>query len=157
MVKKLDTSLVGQDFRELSYQLLYKPNYLPDCLHDIKELTGSFSHMVNVGGQFFGVYHPSLVGFFFLADIIPSHEATFFSWFWGRFPHGTVRFIQDYISEYSKQFGLCRIVARTPDDKKHGRILEMCGFKLEGRFKSGYRAGHKTMTLFQYRILKPSA
>lgn len=156
MVKKLNCSLTSDDFRELSYRLLYTPNYLPDCLRDIKELTESFVHMTNGAGEFFGIHHDGLAGFFFLADIVPRHEATFFSWFWGKLTSGDIRFIQDYINEYSKQFGLCRIVARTPDDKKHGRILEMIGFRLEGRFRNAYKSGGKLSVMFQYRILKPS-
>ena len=155
-VKRLDTSLVGGDFRELSYQLLHKPNYLPDCLKDIKVFTDMFSHMVNVSGQFMGVYDgDKLGGFWFLGDIVPGHEATFFAWFWDKscYTPLVVRTIRSYIRDYVSEFGLVRIVARTPDDRVYSRVLEQIGFKLEGRFAHGFRSFGKTTTLFQYRIL----
>ena len=153
MVRKLDCSLTGPDFRELSYQLLHKPNYLPDCIRDLKELTNSFSFMVNKFGEFMGIDNGGLKGFFFIGDVVPGHEGVFFSWFWGKFTHGDIRAIQEYLSGYSGLYGLCRIVARTADDKKHGRILEMCGMKLEGRFKSAFKSGGRLSTLYQYRRL----
>jgi RimJ/RimL family protein N-acetyltransferase len=158
-VKRLDTSLVGGDFRELSYQLLHKPNYLPDCLKDIKVFTDMFSHMVNVSGHFMGVYGgpdgDKLGGFWFLGDIVPAHEATFFAWFWDRscYTPLVVRTIRSYIRDYVSEFGLVRIVARTPDNDCYGRMLEHIGFKLEGRFKNAWKGGGKLSTLFQFRIL----
>lgn len=158
-ISKLDTSLVGPDFRELSYQLLHKDGYLPDCVRDIKTLTETFSAAMNRCSQPLGAYSgKKLGGFWLLSDIIPGHEATFYSWFWDVdcCTPGLVKSIRLYIEGYADELGLARVVARTPDDKTYGRLLEMCKFKLEGRFRNAWKCGGRLSTLFQYRILFPS-
>jgi len=153
-IKRLDTSLIGGDFRELSFQLLHKPNYLPDCLRDIKAMSEQFVYMTNASGQFMGAYdEDKLGGFWFLGDIVPGHEATFFGWFWDRWTLGTVKSIRAYIKRYVGEYELARVTARTPDDKVYGRMLEQIGFKLEGRFKSAWKGGGNLSTLYCYRIL----
>lgn len=156
MVKKFDCSLAGSDYRELSFRLLYKPNYVPDIIHEVGKLSDTFVHMNKTGEEMYGVFtDKGLVGFFFIGDIVPEHEGVLFSWFWDRFPHGTIRFMRDYVEQIAWKYGLCRITARTIDDKMHGHILEMCGMKLESRAKWAYKSGGRLQTLYTYRKLFP--
>ena len=157
-IKRLDATLTGSDVKEFTYRIIHTPGYLPDCLCDVKSVTDIFIRMVNTAPDIVGVYDGAgkLGGVFFLGDIVPGHEATLFSWFWGKcFTPDTAREIKEYIDENAGVLGLARVEARTADDKKHGKLLELLGLKLEGRFKNAYKSGGKCRALFQYRKLYP--
>jgi hypothetical protein len=155
--RMLDTSVTGADFRELSYHLMHDANFLPDVLRDYKCMTGAYISAVECCHQPFALVNGDnkMGGAFFITSIIPGHEATLLCWVWDRkaYTSTTHRIMNDYIGACADEYQLSRLVSRTPDDKKLGKLLEHLGFKLEGRFRSGYKSGGKLQTLFQYRRL----
>jgi hypothetical protein len=92
-------------------------------------------------------------GVFFMSDVVPGHEATFYAWLWGKvYTATTHEFMNGYIEHYAEENQLARVVCRTPDERL-GQLLEHLGFKMEARAKHGYKAGGKLMTLYSHRRL----
>jgi hypothetical protein len=155
-VRRYDTSVAGSDFRELSYHLMSDKNFLPDVLMDMKRMLEEYQFMMGRCCQPFALVDNDnkIAGVFFISDVVPGHEATFYAWAWGKWCTGdTRRFVLEYIEHYAEEYQLARVVCRTPDDKGLGRLLEHMYFKLESRAKHGYKAGGKLMTLYAYRRL----
>jgi len=153
--RRLDTSLVGEDFKEFSYRLMSGKNYLPDVLKEYKCMLGAYTQTMARCCQPFALVGPDnkMGGVFFMSDVAPEHEANFFIWMWNPkcYTATTNKFMYGYIEHYAEENLLARVVCRTPDDEKLGQLLEKLGFKLEGRFSQGYKSGGKLSTLFQYR------
>lgn len=155
-VRRYDTSLVGGDFKEFSYRLMNEKNYLPDVLRDYKRLVEEYQFMMGRCCQPFALVDNKnqLAGVFWMADVVPGHEGTFYIWIWGKcYTSTTYTFILEYIEHYAEEYQLARVVCRTPDDKKLGELLERLFFKLEGRFSRAYKSGGKLQCLYQYRRL----
>lgn len=155
-VRRYDASLVGDDFREFSYRLQNSKNFLPDVLMDMKRMLEEYQFMMGRCCQPFALVDNDnkIAGVFFISDVVPGHEATFYAWIWGKCYTGdTRRFMLEYIEHYAEEYQLARVVCRTTDDKGLGRLLEKLYFKLESRQKFGYKAGGKLMTLYGYRRL----
>jgi hypothetical protein len=154
--RMFDTALANSDMRELSFRLLNEANYLPDVLMDTKKVMETATSVFCSSLQPFALVNDKnkLGGVFYIGDVIPGHDATFYIWVWdGKcITSKTLPFIREYIEASSEEYGLCRVVARTPC-KKLCHLLEHCGFKMEGRFASGYKSRGKLMTLFQLRVL----
>jgi RimJ/RimL family protein N-acetyltransferase len=155
--RRFDTAITGQDFREFSYHLLNDRNFLPDVLLDMKRMLEEYQFMMGRCCQPFALVDGKnqIGGVFFISDVVPQHEATFFYWQWlrGVITPATLRFVNEYIEHYAEEYQLARVVCRTPDDKGLGRLLEALGFKLEGRFRNAYKSGGVLTTLYQYRRL----
>jgi len=126
-VRRYDASLVGGDFKEFSYRLQSEKNFLPDVLMDMKRMLEEYQFMMGRCCQPFALVGPDnkIGGVFFISDVVPGHEATFFCWQWlkGVITPATLRFINEYIEHYAEENGLARVVCRTPDDKGLGRLL----------------------------------
>jgi hypothetical protein len=154
-VRRLDTSIQSDDFREFSFELLNKKDFLPDVYHDLPRLIDKYQKVMSECCQPWGVVNQKnkLGAVFFVGDIVPDHEGVFYLWCWdkGCYTHSVHRFVRDYIEACMTENGLVRIVCRTPDEKGLGRVLEHCGFKLEGRFARGWKSGGRSSVLFQYR------
>jgi len=155
--RRFDTALAGEDFREFSYHLMNDRNFLPDVLLDMKRMLEEYQFMMGRCCQPFALVDSKnqIGGVFFISDVVPGHEATFFCWQWlkGVITPATLRFVNEYIEHYAEENGLARVVCRTPDDKGLGRLLEALFMKLEARMKSGYKSGGKLSCLYQYRRL----
>ena len=151
-----DTSLVGPDLKELTYRLLNEKNYLPDVLLDTKKVMETSQVVFSSSCQPFALVSNDnkLSGVFYIGDVIPGHDATFYIWVWDgkAVNHKTLPFIREYIEATAEEYGLYRVVARTPC-KKLCHLLEHLGFLLEGRFKNGYKSRGKLTVLFQLRRL----
>jgi RimJ/RimL family protein N-acetyltransferase len=156
-IRQYDTSLTGPDCRELTYRLMNEKNFLPDIYHDYPIMIAEYSRRMSECCQPFALVDGKnqLGGMFFISDIVPGHEATFYVWVWNPkcYTATTSRFMAEYIEHYAEEYGLSRVVCRTPDDKKCGRMLEKLFFKLEGRFRNGWKGGGRLSTLFCYRRL----
>ena len=154
--RMMDASLVGNDLREFSYHLLNDKNFLPDVLLDTKKVMETSQVVFSSSCQPFALVSSDnkLGGVFYIGDVIPGHDATFYIWVWDgkAVNHKTLPFIREYIEATAEEYGLCRVVARTPC-KKLCHLLEHLGFLLEGRFKAGSKRRGKTMVLYQMRIL----
>jgi RimJ/RimL family protein N-acetyltransferase len=154
--RRYDTALTSTDFSEFSYHLLNDRNFLPDVLLDMKRMLEEYQFMMGRCCQPFALVDSKnqIGGVFFMSDVVPGHEATFYAWLWGRVYSATTnKFLMGYIEHYAEEYQLARVVCRTPDDKGLGRLLEALGFKLEGRFRNAYKSGGVLTTLYQYRRL----
>ena len=154
--RRFDAGLTSDDTREFTFHLQNDKWFLPDILKDYKRMMEEYQNtMARCCSPFALVGNDNkLGGVFFLSDVIPGHEATLYIWIWGKcYTATTHRFMLGYIEHYAEEYQLARVVCRTPDDKRLGRLLERLFFKLEGRFRSGYKSGGKCSTLFQYRRL----
>lgn len=152
-IRLLDSSLSSSDMVEFSYVLLNKPLFVPDVLHDTRAV-------MEESRRVFSTCQPyaidgdkgKLAGVFFVSNLFPGHECTFFMWAWDKsaITPTTVRFIRDFIDATAEEYGLFRIVSHAAD-KKLGDVLEHLGMTLEANLKFGYKAGGRAMTLYQYR------
>ena len=155
-IRKLDARLPSADFRELSYQLLHRDGYLPDCYKDIKRFTEQWEFMMGRSIPPVGVYDgDKLLGFWFISDVAIGHEGTFYMWLWGGVKPSVVKAMREYIDTYARECGLCRLVCHTPDEKGYGRLLNCLGLKLESRAKNAWKSNGRLGVLFTYRKLWP--
>ena len=154
--RMLDASLVGGDMREFSFRLLNEKNFIPDILRDTKKVMETAEFVFRSSCQPFALVdgQNKLGGVFYISDVIPGHEATFYIWVWNgkAITSKTLPFIREYIEATADEYGLYRVVARTPC-KKCCHLLEHLGFLLEGRFKNGYKSNGRLCVLFQLRRL----
>lgn len=154
--RKFDTALANSDMREFSYRLLNEMNFLPDVLLDTKKVMETAPIVFSSSCQPFALVSGAnkLGGVFYISDVIPGHDATFYIWVWdGKgITSKTLPFIREYIEAVAEEYGLCRVVARTPC-KKLCHLLEHLEFVLEGRFKNGFKSRGKLSVLFQMRRL----
>jgi len=154
-VRHLDVSIQSDDFREFSYQLLNRKDFLPDVYHDLPRLLDKYQVVMSGACQPYGVVNckGKLGAVFFVGDVVPDHEGTFYLWCWDKtcYGHSVHRFVRDYIEACMTENGLIRMVCRTPDDKGLGHLLEHLGLKLEGRFARGWKSGGRSSVLFQFR------
>lgn len=156
-IRRYDPAPTGSDFREFSYRLLNTPGFLPDIYHDIERLLAKHSQamaeccqpmaMVDQAGRLGGV--------FWVGDIEYAHQACLYAWLWSPavYTATTARAMAEYLTDCAASNQLDRIVCRTPDDRRLGRLLERLGFKLEGRFSRAWKAGGRLQTLYQYRLI----
>jgi RimJ/RimL family protein N-acetyltransferase len=155
-IRRLDTNPASADTAEFTFRLQNEKFYLPDIYKDYQRMLGKYQQMMCECIQpWCLVADNKLGGVFFTSDVVPGHEAVFYIWIWakGCYTATTKEFINGYIEHCAENYGLDRIVCRTPDDKGLGRLLERLGFKLEGRFRAGYKHGGKLYTLYQFRRL----
>ena len=154
--KPVDSSLTSPDLKEVIYQLLHNDGYVPDCYKDMKRLTAKLASAANGPTPLHGVYNNSgeLSGCYLAVVTSPGHEGEFYSWFWKPcMTTGVIRAIRNYLEKSAHGLCLDRMVARTADEKTHGRVLSLAGMTLEGRFKNAFKCGGKLRTLYQYRRL----
>jgi hypothetical protein len=154
--RRFDASLVSADAKEFTFRLQNEPNFLPDVYKNYKRMLEEYQFMMGRCCQPFALVDNDnkIAGVFFISDVVPGHEATFYAWAWGKWcTKSTWRFVLEYIEHYAEEYQLARVVCRTPDDKGLGRLLEHMFFKLEARMKNGYKSGGKLSCLYQYRRL----
>lgn len=155
-IRRLDTNPASKDSSEFTFRLQSEPLYIPDIYRDYSRMLGKYQQMMCECIQpWCLVADGKLGGVFFTGDVVPGHEAVFYIWMWNPkcYTATTKEFINGYIEHCAENYGLDRIVCRTPDDKGLGRLLERLGFKLEGRFSRGFKFGGKAINLYQFRRL----
>ena len=154
--RRFDASLVSPDTKEFTFHLQHEKNFLPDVLLDYPRMMEEYQNTMARCCQPFALVgnDNKMGGVFFLSDIVPEHQAVLYIWIWGKcYTATTHRFMLGYIEHYAEEYQLARVVCRTPDDKRLGRLLERLFFKLESRGAKGYKSGGRLMTLFGYRRL----
>jgi hypothetical protein len=141
---------------EFVYRLLNCPNYLPDSMRDYKVITSDIGRILESAAPPVGICDSGgkLCGVFCIIDITPGHQARFVCWIWDKeaFSHNVFKAIEHYIGMNMAEMGLRRMVCQTPDESLC-ELLKRLGFKIEGRFKSGYKSGGKFHLLYQLRKL----
>lgn len=156
-IRRLDFSLASQDTSDFTFALLNTPGFVPDVYSDLARLIEKYQVVMASCCQPWGVVNKKnkLGMVFFVGDIVPEHEGVLYIWCWDKacYTHSVHRFVRDYIEACMEGNALVRLVCRTPDEKGLGRLLESLGMKLEGRFSRGYRAGGRSLNMYQYRIL----
>lgn len=156
-IRKLDCSLTSGDCREFTYHLLNDALYLPDILRNYPQMIEKYAKTMSECLQPWALVgkQNQLGGVVFMSDVVPGHEAVFYCWIWDGscYTSTTRRFMDEYVAHCAEEFGIHRVVARTPDDKKLGKLLDKMGFRLEGRFRGGFKHGGRLVPLFQFRKL----
>lgn len=155
-IRRLDTNPASADTAEFTFRLQNSPLYIPDIYRDYSRMLSKYQQMMCECIQPWCLVHDNkLGGVFFVSEVEPGHQGTLFFWMWNPkcYTATTKEFINGYIEHCAENYELDRIVCRTPDDRGLGRMLERLGFRLEGRFRAGYKHGGKLFTLFQFRRL----
>lgn len=154
-LRKFDPALTGSDFCEFSFQLKKNPGFLPDIYSDLSRMLAKYEQAMSDCCQPWAMLDSrgKLGGVFWVGDIEIAHQACLYIWIWSPacYTATTCRAMAGYISECAKSNQLDRLVCRTWDDLRLGRLLERLGFRLEGRFSRGYKSGGQARTLYQYR------
>jgi hypothetical protein len=152
----LDTNLLSPDMREFTYHLLNDKLFLPDIFKDMKRVMEMAPAVFASACQPFAIVggDNKIGGVFYITDVIPGHEANLYIWVWNGkvVTSKTLPFIREYIEATAEEYGLCRLVARTPC-KKLCHLLKHLGLTEEARLKFGFKSGGRLMTLFQFRRL----
>jgi len=156
IIDALDLNLAGNDMKALTFELVERPLFVPDAIRDYRNLLRTVRRVTEgYGAEFRAIRHDDkLVGAFGVFNIVPQTDAEFALWIWDKtgLTHQTIRNIRDILT-YMKDFhGLRRVTTHSADDR-HVRILELIGFKIEGRFRHGYKSGGKFHNMYQLRII----
>lgn len=155
LIKPLDISVTSEEIKEWHYRLLKEPLFVPDVYRDDKRLLDAivFTFANPTTQMPMAIVHPDgrLGGVFYVGDVVPEHEGTLYLWSWGKcITHSVVRDMKEYIKACADSCALRRLTARTPCEEL-GRVYELLGAKLEGRFARAYKSGGDCKVLFQYR------
>ena len=154
-IKELDWSVASDDLKEMTFRLINESPFLPDLLRNMDTLSTAINDTFSRSQTPYGMYGKNgLGGFFYVTDVVPEHDASFYCWVWDRsaFSHRAVRAIREYIEKAAREYLLRRMTARAAE-KNLCHLLEHIGFKSEGRFRFGYKTHGKLMTLIQYRAI----
>ena len=154
--RKFDSGLMSDDTREFTFRLKSEKLYLPDVYQGYDRMIEKYNEVMGQCQPWAMVNSKNKLGGVFFTVVTESgHCGEFFVWIWDKtcYSPATHRFMLDYIEYCAESNRLDRIVCRTPDDKCLGRLLERLYFKLEGRFKGGYKCGGRLYTLYQFRRL----
>ena len=140
--------------KALSKKLMEEPLYLSDEYRDWKlihkMIFESFSNKENIYYEMGNL--GGLLGF---VNIVPGHKADMVFKIWDKDVWG-LRFAKELkilIKETMEKYGLKRMVTESADTKvvKFAKIL---GWKIEGRFKYGFRWNKEFFTLHRIRIIR---
>lgn len=155
-IESFDTTLTGADVKDLSFQLLTRPLFVPDPLRDYKPLLSVMRRVLQEPGTNMMAIRndEKLVGTYGLINVVPGVDGRFVAWLWDRsaVTPGTVKAVRDFIA-YSKDFHALRRVTAQSACEKMNRFLELVGFKVEGRFRHGMKWGEKFHNMYQLRVI----
>ena len=155
--KKLDKSLATADMKAFAFRLLNEPLFVPDSIRDYAPLLKSLKRIVEEPlSVLMGAYdaNDELVGVFGVINIVPETDARFVLWTWGK-PQVTPQLIKDcrdLLTYIKGTYELRRVTAQAASEGQ-SRVLQAIGFKVEGRFRSGFKHGGQFYNLFQLRII----
>lgn len=155
-ITQFDVNLAGPDVKDLSFQLLSRPLFVPDPIRDYKPLLTVMRRVLQEPGTNMMAIRndEKLVGTYGLINVVPGVDARFVAWLWDKaaVTGGTVHAVRDFIA-YSKDFHALRRVTAQSACEKMNRFLELVGFKVEGRFRHGYKWGEKFHNMYQLRVI----
>jgi len=155
--KKLDKNLATGDMKAFAFRLLNEPLFVPDQIKDYAPLLKALKRVVDEPlSVLMGAYDASdeLTGVFGVVNIVPETDARFVLWAWGK-PAVTPKLIKDcrdLLTYIKGTYELRRVTAQAASEGQ-SRLLQVIGFKVEGRFRSGYKHGGQFHNLFQLRII----
>jgi len=153
---QFDINLAGADVKDLSFQLLNRPLFVPDPIRDYKPLLVVMRRVLQEPGTNMMAIrnNDTLVGTYGLINVTPGVDGRFIAWLWDKsaVTPGTVKSVRDFIA-YSKDFHALRRVTAQSACEKMNRFLELVGFKVEGRFRHGFKWGEKFHNLYQLRVI----
>ena len=155
-IKPLDRSMTGDEFKKWTFHLLNGAYACPDAIRDYTPLVKVIKRLFDEKDNVFMsiVTDHGLVGVFGIINITKGHNAQFVSWFIdkGSVTAGVVKNIRNFLTYCKDVYSLKRITAETACDK-HERILGIIGFKLEGRFRHGFKWHGGFRNLVRMRII----
>jgi hypothetical protein len=155
--KQLDKNLAGEDMKVFAFKLLNEPLFVPDSIRDYAPLLKTLKRVVEEPlSVLMGAYNDAdeLRGVFGVINIVPETDARFVLWTWGKpaLTHHLVRDCRDLITYVKGTYELRRVTALAASEKQ-SQVLQLIGFKVEGRFRSGYKHKGQYHNLFQLRII----
>lgn len=155
-IDPLDKNLVGDRVTEFTFHLSHDRLFAPDHLRDVpsllRQLKAAFAEKESV---LFGIFNDdAMVGVFGLTNVVKGHDAQFRLWLWGKggLTIGLVKNIRNFLTYMKDLYGLKRVTAQTADED-HLRLLGLIGFKVEGRFRAGFKWDGKYFQLYQLRVI----
>ena len=156
-ITQLDTNLTGSDIKDWTFQLLSRSLFVPDAIRDYKPLLSTVRRVLDEPGTNLMAVRSDdgvLVGVYGLINVVPGHDARFVCWLWDKaaVTPGLVKSIRDFIV-YSKDFHALRRVTVQSACEKLNRLLELVGFKVEGRFRHGMKWDNRFHNLYQLRVI----
>jgi len=155
-ITQFDISLTGPDVKDLSFQLLTRPLFVPDPIRDYKPLLSVMRRVLEEpGANMMAIRNnDALVGTYGLINVVPGVDGRFVCWLWEKsaVTPGAVKAVRDFIA-YSKDFHALRRVTAQSACSKMNRFLELVGFKIEGRFRHGFKWDNRFSNLFQLRVI----
>lgn len=155
--RKLDKNLAAVDMKAFAFRLLNEPLFVPDDIRDYAPLLKTLKRVVDEPlSVLMGSYNDSdeLVGVFGVINIVPETDAMFVLWTWGK-PAVTPQLVKDcrdLLTYVKGTYELRRVTAKAASEGQ-SRLLQTIGFKVEGRFRSGYKHGGQFHNLFQLRVI----
>lgn len=155
--RKLDKNLATGDMKAFAFRLLNEPLFVPDQIKDYAPLLKVLKRIVDEPlSVLMGAYdaNDELSGVFGVVNIVPETDARFVLWTWGK-PAVTPQLIKDcrdLLTYIKGTYELRRVTAQAASEGQ-SRLLQVIGFKVEGRFRSGYKHGGQFHNLFQLRII----
>jgi len=158
-IRKLDKNLAHEDWKVLTFHLLEEPLFVPDSLKGYGPLLLALKRVVDEPlSIFMGIYNDEtdeLVGAFGIINIVPEDDARFVFWCWDKsaVTHTMVKECRDLITYVKGTYKLYRITAQSATDWLTRFLQEFIGFKVEGRFRGGYKHGGKFHNLYQLRVI----
>ena len=158
IIEQLDTNLAGSDVKDWTFQLLSRPLFVPDPIRDYKPLLTTVRRVLEEPGtNFMAIRSDSgdtLLGVYGLFNVVPGVDARFACWLWDKaaVTPGLIKALKDFVV-YSKDFHALRRVTVQSACEKMNRILELVGFKVEGRFRHGFKWNGKFHNMYQLRII----
>lgn len=157
-IEQMNTDMASADMNTLTYRLMNEKYGLPDCNRNYKKVTTLLKDAAKQSDAIFmGVYDDEgeLCGSFGITDVVPFHEGRFYMLLWDKkaMVPSTLKFVKNFVDCVAGTYDLRRIVIQTPCQRLC-RVLKNAGFKVEGRFRHGYKWNDKYYTLYQLRKLK---
>ena len=157
VIDKLPVNLTSTAVNGLVYRMMNDDLALPDQMRDYKKVTAFLKRVMSEPNTvLMGAYRDTseLGAVFGVINAEVGGEGRFVMWIWDRqvLTCELVKSIREYIEYITKNLGLYRVVCKTPCQKMC-RLLEIIGFKCEGRFKRAFKYKDRFLTLYQYRLL----
>ena len=155
-IKPLDRNFLGEQMKSLTFHLLNGPYYCPDAVRDYNPLVKTLKRLFEEKDAVFMALlnGQTLSGVFGLVNVCRGHQAQFISWIWDKpaLTPGLIKKLRDFLIYCKDVYALKRIAAQTACEK-HERILNLVGFKIEGRFRNAFRWNGELRPLVMMRII----
>jgi RimJ/RimL family protein N-acetyltransferase len=156
IIDPLDKNMTGEQMKKFTYYLLNGAYACPDAIRDYTPLVKVIKRLFNEKDNVFMAITTDhgLSGVYGIINVVKGHNAQFISWFWDKeaITPGVVHNIRNFLTYCKDVYSLKRVTAETSCDK-HERILGLVGFKIEGRFRHGFKWHGEFRNLIRMRII----